>query len=221
MRTLAAILCAFTMMSASAQQPHGAYGQPGGPEAARGAMQQGGADGGFPADPYYIPSPDQMIRQGIDRLVGFLMGSTSPDPASVRSFVDVEIAPHFDFAYMARWAAGPLYHRLTPGQRGAMTLRLRGLFLDALSRHLGTVDRPLPRVDVFPARPGRSMSEAVVYARILSDRRPPVRLEFRFYWSNQGWRVYDAVANGASAVAFYRAYFTRELRRRGPEAVLR
>ena len=65
------------------------------------------------------------------------------------------------------------------------------------------------------------MSEAIVYARVLSQRRPPVRLEFRFYWSSQGWKVYDAVANGASAVAFYRSYFSRMLRRHGPDAVLR
>jgi phospholipid transport system substrate-binding protein len=210
MRASIAVLCLLLACTASAQQYPGA-------QAAGGAV----SDGGFPADPYYVASPDQIIRQGIDRLVGFLMGSGNPDPQTVRNFVELELAPHFDFAYMARWAAGPLFHRLSPQHRAALATRLRLLFLDALARHLGTVDRPLPRVDVFPARPGRTISEAVVYSRVLSERRPPVRLEFRFYWSNQGWKVYDAVANGASAVAFFRSYFTRELRRHGPDVVLR
>ena len=48
-----------------------------------------------------------------------------------------------------------------------------------------------------------------------------MRLEFRFYWSQDGWKVYDAVANGASAAAFFRSYFTSALRRYGPEVVLR
>lgn len=208
MRSLAAAVCVLAAAYAPAQ-PY------------PGTAAQAATDGGFPADVEYIASPDQMIRQGMDRLAGFLIGSGNPDDASVRRFVDVEIAPYFDFAYMAQWAAGPMHHRLSPDHRAAMTAKLRGLFLDALSRHLGTVDRPLPRLEVFPARPGRSMSEAVVYARVLSPQRPPVRLEFRFYWSNQGWKVYDAVANGASAVAFYRSYFTRALRRHGPEVVLR
>ena len=208
MRSLAAVFCLLATAYAYAQ-PH------------PGTTAEAASDGGFPADVYYIPSPDQMIRQGMDRLAGFLMGSGDTDDTTVRRFVEAEIAPYFDFPYMAQWAAGPMHHRLDPAQRTAMTAKLRGLFLDALSRHLGTLEHPLPRLEVFPARPGRTMSEAIVYARVLSQRRPPVRLEFRFYWSSQGWKVYDAVANGASAVAFYRSYFSRMLRRHGPDAVLR
>ena len=207
MRTVAAALCLLAASAAGAQ---------GG---ARGSF--GMQDPGFPADPYYVASPDQLIRQGVDRLVGFLMGSPDAGAAAVRRFVELEIAPYFDFGYMAQWAAGPLHHRLDARQRGMLAVKLRGLFLDALSRHLGALDRPLPRVDVFPARPGRTMSEARVYARVLPERRPPVRLEFRFYWAGQGWKVYDVAANGASAVGFYRRYFSNALRRHGPDAVLR
>lgn len=174
----------------------------------------------FP-DPYYVATPDQLIRQGVDRLTGFLMGTPHADEESVRRFVGQEIAQYLDFEYMAQWAAGPLYHRLSPEHRSALATKLTGLFLDALSRNLGTLQRPLPRVEVFPARPGNTMSEARVYARVLSAQGPALRLEFRFYWSTQGWKVYDAVANGASAVAFYRSYFTAALRRHGPDIVLR
>ena len=96
MRTLAAILCAFVMAGASAQQPQGGQPQGAHPGTTHGGAASG-ADGGFPSDPYYVASPDQMIRQGIDRLIGFLMGSANPDPASVRSFVDVEGVPARDW----------------------------------------------------------------------------------------------------------------------------
>lgn len=206
MRLLAAVAWLLLAVPAAAQQDPS-------------TSWQGAAD--TSPEPYYVASPDQLIRQGVDRLAGFLIGAGDPSPDAVRQFVELEIAPYFDFAYMARWAAGPLYHRLSLDQRVAMTAKVRSLFLDALARHLGTLERPLPRVDVFPARPGRTFSEASVYARVMSPDRPPVRLEFRFYWSRDGWQVYDAVANGASAAAFYRSYFTSALRRHGPEAVLR
>jgi phospholipid transport system substrate-binding protein len=178
---------------------------------------------GFPVDPYYVASPDQLIRQGLDRMTGFLMGSPDASPAALREFLELQVAPYFDFAYMARWAAGPLHHRLTPGQRAALATRLRALFLDALARQLGSVERPLPPVDVFPARPGRSPTEARVYALVRRGQAAgaPVRLEFRFYWGRRGWRVYDVATNGASAVGFYRRYFTTRLRREGPDALLR
>ena len=103
MRALLAVFCLSIGCTASAQQ------YPGNQVAGSAA-----SDGGFPADPYYVASPDQVIRQGIDRLVGFLIGSGDPDPQAVHDFVELEIAPHFDFAYMSRWAAGPLVPPVEP-----------------------------------------------------------------------------------------------------------
>ena len=223
-RTLLVLSCTLCAMSAPAQAEsvhvEPAQVEPAQVEPAQVASHAQSGEYYFP-DPYYIATPDQLIRQGVDRLAGFLMGSPNASEQSVRAFIGHEIAQYFDFEYMARWAAGPLYHRLSPAHRSALAAKLANLFLGALSRNLGALERPLPRVDVFPARPGRTMTESRDYARVLSEQGPPLRLEFRFYWSAQGWKVYDAVANGASAVAFYRSYFTTALRRHGPDIVLR
>ncbi|MDX1514507.1 MAG: ABC transporter substrate-binding protein [Gammaproteobacteria bacterium] len=166
-------------------------------------------------------TPDQIIRQGIDRLTGFLIGVGNPDPPALVTFLEQEIAPYFDFDYMAQWAAGSLYRRLTPEQNGRLAYKLKHLFLDALARNLGTYARPLPRIDVFPARAGRTGNEATVDTRVVTDTGLLVQLEFRFYWSNDGWKIYDVSANGASAVAFYRGYFSTLIRRYGPDVALR
>ncbi|RKZ36806.1 MAG: ABC transporter substrate-binding protein, partial [Gammaproteobacteria bacterium] len=42
---------------------------------------------------------------------------------------------------------------------------------------------------------------------------------FRFYRSPRGWRIFDVSANGASAVTFYRQYFSRQVRRFGLQAL--
>ncbi|HEY5700588.1 MAG TPA: ABC transporter substrate-binding protein [Gammaproteobacteria bacterium] len=174
--------------------------------------------------PAYAPlpaTPDQLLRQGMDRLTGFLIGAGNPSPAALVTFLDHEVAPYFDFEYMARWAAGSLYRRLTPEQNQRLAQKLKHLFLDALARNLGTFARPLPRIDVFPARAGRSGNEATVDARVITDSGLVVQFEFRFYWSDGDWKIYDVSANGASAVAFYRGYFSTLIRRYGPEAALR
>lgn len=180
------------------------------------------------SDPLYEPgytpapaTPDQVVRRGVDRLSGFLMGAQNPAPDSIRMFLDREIAPSFDFAYMARWAAGPMYRRLTPEQNARMTVVLKNLFLSALAKNLGTYARPLPRVDVFPARATADGSQAMVHTRVVGAGGIFTRLNFRFYWNDQGWRIFDVSANGASAVAYYRSYFGEMFRRYGPDAVLR
>lgn len=182
---------------------------------------------GYP-DPLYMPgytpaptTPDQVVRTGVDRLSGFLMGAQNPSPEAIRGFLDREIAPHFDFTYMARWAAGPMYRRLSAAEHARMTELLKSLFLTALAKNLGTYARPLPRVDVYPARATADGSQATVHARVVGADGMFARLNFRFYWNEQGWRIFDVSANGASAVAYYRTYFSEMFKRYGPGAVLR
>jgi phospholipid transport system substrate-binding protein len=179
-------------------------------------------------DPLYeqrytpIPdTPDQVVRRGIDRLSGFLMGAQNPSPQAIRAFLDREIAPNFDFAYMARWAAGPMYRRLSVAQRARMTAVLKDLFLAALAKNLGTYALPTPRIDVYPARASTNGRQATVHTRVTSLNGLFSGLNFRFYWNEQGWHIFDVSANGASAVAYYRKYFGEMFRRHGPEVVLR
>ncbi len=186
--------------------------------------QSGYGQGDALYEPGYTPvptTPDQVVRRGLDRLIGFLMGAQNPSPEAIRTFLDHEIAPYFDFAYMARWAAGPMYRRLSAAQHARMTVVLKNLFLSALAKNLGIYARPLPRIDVYPARASADGSQATVHARVISADGMFSRLNFRFYWSEQGWRIFDISASGASAVAYYRNYFGEMFRRYGPDAVLR
>lgn len=175
-------------------------------------------------EPGYTPAPvtpDQVVRTGVDRLSGFLMGAQNPSPEAIRGFLEREIAPNFDFAYMARWAAGPMYRRLSSAQHARMAEVLKNLFLTALAKNLGTYARPLPRVDVYPARASADGNQAIVHTRVVGANGMFSRLNFRFYWNERGWRIFDVSANGASAVAYYRTYFAEMFKRYGPEAVLR
>ncbi|MCG6861831.1 MAG: ABC transporter substrate-binding protein, partial [Chromatiaceae bacterium] len=59
-------------------------------------------------------------------------------------------------------------------------------------------------------RPRRGARGAVnVAVGILHPGGYPSKLEFRMYHSGDGWKVYDVVANGRSAVAFYRQQTNR------------
>ena len=208
MRTITALFFSLAFSSLSLAQTGNYY-------------QQGPSGAANPAsEPYFVSTPDQLIRQGINRLTGFLIGVKDASPEAVQEFVELELAGYFDFTYMARWAAGRFYRRLDDAQKAAMTAKMKDLFLGALARNLGSLQQPLSRIEVYPALPGRTVNEATVLTRVLNGK-VPLHMEFRFYWGNEGWRVFDVSADGASAVAFYRLYFTNVFRRYGPDAVLR
>ncbi|NIR29451.1 MAG: ABC transporter substrate-binding protein [Gammaproteobacteria bacterium] len=163
--------------------------------------------------------PEQVVRRGLDRLSGFLRGADNPGPEHIRAFLDEEIAPNFDFAAMARWAGGPLYHRLTQPQRAQLTERLRELFLSALARNLGAYAEPSPRIEVYPSRRPPWVDQTTVRAVVIPQEGLPILLDFRFYRTARGWKIFDVAANGASAAAYYRNYFGNLLRRYGPDAL--
>lgn len=159
------------------------------------------------------PGPGMILQQGLDRLTAFVGQEPRPDEARLARFLDREIAPYFDFPYMARWAAGRLWSGLSPQQRRDFEGRLERMFLEALAQRLTRYDGQQLRV--LRPRPGRD-NEVTVGVAIPNPRGYPARLDFRFYRSADGWKVFDVSANGNSALMYYRQYFRQQRRQRAP-----
>lgn len=153
----------------------------------------------------------------LTRLGDHLPSAEAADRGAARAFLDERIAPHFDFEAMARRAAGPFYPGFTRAEREAFTARLRAMFIEALAANLTSGTRAAPRVDVYPTRFLRWGDEASVLARVTSSPSAPVWMAFRFHRTPDGWKAFDAAANGFSAVSHFRAYFAALARRYGPE----
>ena len=51
----------------------------------------------------------------------------------------------------------------------------------------------------------------MVTTAISGPRGYPTRLDFRFYKANNGWKVFDVMANGQSAVIHYRRQFRQTM----------
>lgn len=184
------------------------------------SAQTGWTDPSAPAYPTDNSEPAQLLDQGIEKLSRFLANRSNPTSAELHDFLERDIARYFDFNYMSRWAAGPYYRRMNDVERHALAMKLMELFLDALARNLGAFWRPLPYIEIYPANPGRSPDEVTVRVRVIPLDGQDLILDFRYFHSPLGWKIYDVAANGASAVVFYRTYFSRLLRQHGPQALL-
>lgn len=160
-------------------------------------------------------SPEALVRQGVRTLTDFLKGRTDRSSPQVQAFLRDEIAPYFDFAYMTRKAAGPLYRRLSTRERVRMEERIQGMFLKTLAENLGTYRGQ--DVRIFTERASRAANQVSVAAWLLEPQGYPTKLEFKFYRAPDGtWTVYDVNANGNSAVMYYRTYIQRMVRQYGP-----
>lgn len=160
--------------------------------------------------PSQVDAPEQILHQGLDRMKRFLSQGVS-DPQQILAFLDKEIAPYFDFDLMARWILGRDYYRMEDAEKSQFTQRLKVMFFTALSKNLKSFSNPPPRIDIFGSRARRDARRVTVGALVRGGTmyERPVRLQFRFYRGDSGWKVFDVTANGVSAVAYYRQHFNQ------------
>lgn len=156
------------------------------------------------------PAPAMLLQQRLKKLTAFAGQAERPSAAQIALFLDDEIAPYFDFSYMARWVGGRAWKGMAEPQQQAFEGRLKRMFLGALAQRLTSYQGQQLRV--LGARKVRG-NELDVGVMVQNPRGYPARMKFRFYRAADGWKVFDVVANGSSALVHYRQHFSRMLRR--------
>lgn len=154
-------------------------------------------------------NPGAIVRAGVTKLTNFIKSGRAQDRNQALAFMATEIEPYFDFNYMTRWAAGPAWRRMSPQQRTDMEHQLKTAFMNTLAQKLVTYTNQ--QIRYFTPR-GQDTNDVRVGVWIMQPDGIPTRLEFRFYRSDEGWKIFDVKAEGNSAVVHYRNQF-RDLMR--------
>lgn len=162
------------------------------------------ANAGYPGYGHQVPEHARVVQMGLQKLTKYLTENPRSERPPLRLFLEREIVPYFDFEYMARWAGGPRWRYMSPKQRIKMREALKRRFLETLVQRLSQYGGQGFRL--LPARRGQNRDFQVNVA-ITNARGYPTRLKFRMYRKGKGWKVFDVVANGNSAVMHYRRHF--------------
>lgn len=158
-------------------------------------------------------TPAAILREGISKLTAYIRSGDHSSRAQAIGYLEKNITPYFDFAYMTRWAAGPQWRTMNQQQRTRMQRELTRSFLQTLAQNLTSYSNQ--RIRYFTPRGQQRRGEVTVSAWIMQPDGPPTKLDFRFYKSKTGWKIFDVTAAGNSAVVYYRDYFKRVQRQAG------
>lgn len=159
-----------------------------------------------------MPGPAAILKQGLNKLLAFAGGDRNPSRLQAEDFLEREIAPYFDFAFMASWAAGQrIWQQMGREQQQELEQSIKQDFLTTLATRLTGFGNQ--QFQVSHPR-GVAEKEVVVGVTILNPQAYPARLDFRFYLAEDGWKVFDVAANGSSAVMHYRQQFRQMMRER-------
>ncbi len=152
-------------------------------------------------------NPVLVLQAGMDKLLEFL--HTDYEDEALASFLSGEIAPSFDFAYMARSAAGRYYRSMNKVQREKLRQKMEQMFLASMADKLKSYNGQ--DVVYLPPR-FNGFDRTTISALINNPGQYPGRIDFRVHLTSDGWKIYDIVAGGQSAIAYYRGYFRQAMR---------
>lgn len=153
--------------------------------------------------------PAMLVERGMEMMLAFLNQEQRPDKDALMAFLGNEIVLFFDFPYMAKSAAGPVYRHMDEKQRDRLADNIQQQFLAAMAARMQGYDSQ--QIKVVSQRYGRGGYTATVSVAVLQPKGYPARLDFRFYRAKDGWKVFDVAANGQSAVIHYRRQFRQSM----------
>lgn len=157
---------------------------------------------------------DATLKEGVQKLIGFINQARANggkgNPTVMLAFLNREIAPYFDFEYMARYAAGGHWRRMNPQQRSKLVSTIRSQFFTALAGNLSGYQSQ--RIRYFAPRSSTNGKEVDLNVWVMQQGAGPIKLKFRLYKSANGWKVFDVAANNNSAVMYYRRQVRQFLR---------
>jgi phospholipid transport system substrate-binding protein len=159
-------------------------------------------------------APAALLKEGVNKLTSFIRSGGAQNRTQAMAYLEKDIAPYFDFAYMTRWAAGPAWREMNPAQRAEMQQTIATSFLTTLAQKLTSYNNQPIRF--FTPR-GHGKDEVTVSAWITQPAGYPIKLDFRFYKAKDGWKVFDVKADGNSAVVYYRDQFRNMYRYSGSQ----
>lgn len=190
------LLMSFAMAAAVSAQPYGGPGYY--PGAGPGMMQRAP-----------VADAERLLRKGVAEMVAFIEAGGTGDEQKTLAFLNAKIAPYFDFPYMAKWVAGARYRYMSEAERSELTAWVQDMLMSTMARNITSYKGQ--KIHYRPQR-SRDGKLVTVSAWLAEGNRYPTKLDFRFYLSDDGWKVYDVRANGTSALVYFRNEMNRSMR---------
>jgi len=157
-------------------------------------------------------TPADLLRDGVQKLTRFLDGQ--PNRRNLTAYLDTQVAPWFDFDYMAASAAGRHARFMSNAERRELVGRIKTSFLEKMAQKLAGYTRQ--RASFLPAEPDGYGQVTLPVIIENPGGGYPAQLEFVMRQTGKNWKVVDVAANGLSALMYYRDMFNDMMRQRPP-----
>jgi phospholipid transport system substrate-binding protein len=166
--------------------------------------------------------PDQLAREVTDKIVVLLKSNKdvyNKDHKKLYAMVDEHVLPNFDFRAMSRTVLGRYWREASEDQRAHFTGEFRELLVRTYATALLKYNDE--KIVYLPFRLSPGDRTATVKSEVRrTDGGPPIAINYGFYHTDAGWKVYDVTIEGASLVTTYQSAYSERVQREGLDALI-
>lgn len=168
------------------------------------------------------PPPDQIARTTTDDIIVLLKANKpayAKDHKKLYAMVDEHVLPHFDFSAMSRTVLGRYWRQASDDQRRRFVSEFRDLLVRTYATALLKYNNEKIVYLPFRMNPGDRIATVKSEVR-RADGGPPIAINYSFYHTDAGWKVYDVTIEGASLVTTYQSTYAERVRSEGLDALI-
>ena len=167
--------------------------------------------------------PLQLVRETADRVLEEVTTHKAlleEDSSRIFELVNRHVIPHFDFKRMTRSAMGKYWRRASDEQKAAITAEFRTMLIRTYG--VALLNYSGEKIEYLPLRESEYENRSTVQTRVKEgDGGPKIPVDYRLFFSDDAWKVYDVVIDGVSLVSNYRTSFSGQIRRNGIDGLVK
>lgn len=182
---------------------------------------------GLASPAWAAAEPVELVRDTTHQVLETLRKDNGSNTRAVRAQVEELVIPKFDFKRMTALAVGLGWRQADPAQQAELAKQFQSLLVRSYASTMNRFKNA--KVDISPnavlANNGR---EATVKSQVTlsstsssGGNSQPVSVDYTFYKTGQGWKVYNVTIEGASLITAYRNSFGEEIRKGGVDGLIK
>ncbi|MBI3546694.1 MAG: ABC transporter substrate-binding protein [Gammaproteobacteria bacterium] len=167
-------------------------------------------------------TPDQLARETTDKIVALLKTNKNAyvkDNSKLYAMVDEHVLPHFDFRAMSRTVLGRNWREASEEQRARFTTEFRNLLVRTYATALLKYNDE--KIVYLPFKLTPDDRTALVKSEVRRSDGPPIAINYSFYNTSNGWKVYDISVEGASLVTTYQSTYASRMQKEGLDGLIK
>lgn len=166
--------------------------------------------------------PDEIVQETSEKLLEILQKDNERlrnSHQDMRRLVDEILLPVIDFDAFSKLILGHNWRKATPAQRRRFIQEFKGMLIRTYTKYL--VDYSGTQVTLLPKKGARKdPKRQLVFTEVSQPGKPPLAVNYSFWFNNGAWKVYNVSVDGLSLVHLFRTEFDREINQTGLDAVI-